>query len=605
MTIREMAVMFVAMVMLLLGSGYVNAERKQCQEITIPMCKGIGYNYTYMPNQFNHDSQDEAGLEVHQFWPLVEIQCSPDLKFFLCSMYAPICMENYKPHLPACRSVCERAKQGCAPLMRQYGFVWPERMDCSKLPVYGEKGKLCMDRNITEGSSGAGGDQTSHTQDRNPDRNTPSPTGNRKPGGQDPVVPITHVTYDKKEDPTSWVDKNIVDTSNDYLDTVLQGQHKCSCGVCNLHKIQESSQYYNQISTGGLKNCAMNCTTPYFNEEERTFTSFWIGLWSILCCVSTSLTILTYLIDMTRFKYPERPIIFLSGCYFMVSLGYIIRLIVGHEGVACDGGQIRYSTTGPASCVTTFLLIYFFGMASSLWWVVLSFTWFLSAGLKWGSEAISSYSQYFHIIAWLIPSVKTIAVLAMSSVDGDPVSGICFVGNQNLNNLRGFVLIPLFVYLIIGSTFLIAGFVSLFRIRNVIKNTNGGKIEKLERLMIRIGVFSLLYTIPATIVLACYFYEQHLKERWEKTVVCSCLENAKPDFVVFMLKYFMCLVVGITSGFWIWTGKTVDTWKKLFQGRLCCKETDYAYSRPPIKYSPTTNSAVSSLLHKPLPVSHC
>ena len=47
--------------------------------------------------------QEEAGLEVHQFWPLVEIQCSPDLKFFLCSMYAPICMTNYHKPLPACR----------------------------------------------------------------------------------------------------------------------------------------------------------------------------------------------------------------------------------------------------------------------------------------------------------------------------------------------------------------------------------------------------------------------------------------------------------------------------------------------------------------------
>lgn len=36
----------------------------KCQEITIPMCKGIGYNLTYMPNQFNHDTQEEAGLEV-------------------------------------------------------------------------------------------------------------------------------------------------------------------------------------------------------------------------------------------------------------------------------------------------------------------------------------------------------------------------------------------------------------------------------------------------------------------------------------------------------------------------------------------------------------
>lgn len=108
----------VAHVHLILPCVGADTDARKCQEITIPMCKGIGYNMTYMPNQFNHDTQEEAGLEVHQFWPLVEIQCSTDLKFFLCSMYAPICMENYKRHLPACRSVCERARDGCAPLMR-------------------------------------------------------------------------------------------------------------------------------------------------------------------------------------------------------------------------------------------------------------------------------------------------------------------------------------------------------------------------------------------------------------------------------------------------------------------------------------------------------
>lgn len=122
---------------------------KTCQEITIPMCKGIGYNMTYMPNQFNHDNQEEAGLEVHQFWPLVEIKCSPDLQFFLCSMYTPICVTNYQKPLPACRSVCERAKSGCAPLMRQYGFVWPERMRCEDLPEFGDKVNLCMDFNTS------------------------------------------------------------------------------------------------------------------------------------------------------------------------------------------------------------------------------------------------------------------------------------------------------------------------------------------------------------------------------------------------------------------------------------------------------------------------
>lgn len=39
----------------------------RCEEITIPMCRGIGYNLTSFPNEMNHETQEEAGLEVHQF----------------------------------------------------------------------------------------------------------------------------------------------------------------------------------------------------------------------------------------------------------------------------------------------------------------------------------------------------------------------------------------------------------------------------------------------------------------------------------------------------------------------------------------------------------
>lgn len=136
--------------------GFSISERytqKTCQEISVPMCKGIGYNMTYMPNQFNHESQEEAGMEVHQFYPLVEIMCSPDLQFFLCSIYTPICVTNYNKPLPVCRSVCERAKSGCSPLMIQYGFKWPERMRCEDLPEFGDKENLCMDFNMSSSQS--------------------------------------------------------------------------------------------------------------------------------------------------------------------------------------------------------------------------------------------------------------------------------------------------------------------------------------------------------------------------------------------------------------------------------------------------------------------
>lgn len=95
----------------------------------------------------------------------------------------------------------------------------------------------------------------------------------------------------------------------------------------------------------------------------------WIALWSGLCFFSTLMTLTTFLIDTERFKYPERPIVFLSACYFMVSIGYLVRVFLGHEEVACEGGMIRYSSTGPVTCTMVFLLVYFFGMASSIWFV--------------------------------------------------------------------------------------------------------------------------------------------------------------------------------------------------------------------------------------------
>ncbi|KAM6277746.1 frizzled-1 [Spheniscus humboldti] len=513
-----------------------------CQPISIPLCTDIAYNQTIMPNLLGHTNQEDAGLEVHQFYPLVKVQCSAELKFFLCSMYAPVCTV-LEQALPPCRSLCERARQGCEALMNKFGFQWPDTLRCEKFPVHGA-GELCVGQNASE-------------------RGTPTPALR----------------------PESW-------TSNPHRGGTSGGPGGSGPGEprgrFSCPRALKVPSYLNYRFLGE-KDCGAPCEPGrlyglmYFGPEELRFSRTWIGIWSVLCCASTLFTVLTYLVDMKRFSYPERPIIFLSGCYTAVAVAYIAGFlleerVVCNERFAEDGSRTVAQGTKREGCTILFMMLYFFGMASSIWWVILSLTWFLAAGMKWGHEAIEANSQYFHLAAWAVPAIKTITILALGQVDGDVLSGVCFVGINNVDALRGFVLAPLFVYLFIGTSFLLAGFVSLFRIRTIMKH-DGTKTEKLEKLMVRIGIFSVLYTVPATIVIACYFYEQAFREQWERSwVTQSCKSYAipcpnnhsshhppmSPDFTVFMIKYLMTLIVGITSGFWIWSGKTLNSWRKFY-----------------------------------------
>ncbi|XP_068736201.1 uncharacterized protein [Montipora capricornis] len=117
----------------------------KCERITIPLCKDLPYNMTMFPNYFNHASQEEAALEVHQFFPLVEMNCAEDLRFFLCSLYAPPCLEHTNPLLPPCRSLCSSVRKGCEPLMKEYGFAWPKSMACEQFPEANGRA-ICLSR---------------------------------------------------------------------------------------------------------------------------------------------------------------------------------------------------------------------------------------------------------------------------------------------------------------------------------------------------------------------------------------------------------------------------------------------------------------------------
>ena len=551
--------------LILLFEESASISPSRCEPITIPLCQDIQYNKTVFPNLLSHRNQEEAGLEVHQFFPLVKVECSKYLKFFLCSVYVPICSDKVSTPIPPCRILCKVARDGCLKLMNSFGFQWPEALQCERYPEMGS-GSLCVGKNFTEKERG--GDK--------------KPSGNGNNGGNGGNT--------NREPGTKTNKKN--DRRDPGFDVAFNfSQFKTGKPIFRCPSVQNKSddKHYNFMGEVG---CAGECTNIYFTTKERDFARKWILFWALMCIISTTFSLLTYFIDMKRFHYPYKPIIFLCGCYFVIAVVYIVGYVADRD-ISChrvkSGTMLYNQGTENAGCTVVFMFLYFFTMASAIWWVILTLTWFLAAGMKWSHEAIEGNSQYFHAAAWALPAAKTIAILAMHEVDGDELSGICFVGGSNLQALRGFLLAPLFVYLVLGTFFLLAGFISLVRIRSVLKHDQSLKTDKLTRLMIRIGVFSILYTLPAIIVIACLFYEQAYRHTWDSAwirswyrtkILCNDMQVDKkycssqiigverPDFAVYMIKFLMMLMVGITSGFWIWSGKTLTSWKRFYYVRI-------------------------------------
>ncbi|PAA46849.1 hypothetical protein BOX15_Mlig010918g2, partial [Macrostomum lignano] len=89
---------------------------------------GAWLQFYHQTHSLMGSDQEEIGLNLHSFRPLVQVGCSKDLKFFLCSAALPMCAPSYARPIGPCRHLCKRARRGCRPLMRKYGFDWPSML---------------------------------------------------------------------------------------------------------------------------------------------------------------------------------------------------------------------------------------------------------------------------------------------------------------------------------------------------------------------------------------------------------------------------------------------------------------------------------------------
>nr|CAD7442398.1 unnamed protein product [Timema bartmani] len=326
------------------------------------------------------------------------------------------------------------------------------------------------------------------------------------------------------------------------------------------------------VPSGDSVTCSPRCgRDAYYRHEDKVFAQQWMTGCAWLCFLSTLFSLLTFCVEPQR--YPERPVVFLALSYNLLSLGYIARGALGAEALSCvvplDGGMSYVAVDGLESgaCTLIFLALYYFSTAC-----VLAACWFLSAAKKWSCESLHAVDHYFHLAAWLGPAVLGVAALGLHHVTGDELTGLCQVAEDSA---LPYLVVPQGALLLLGGVFATLAGSALVQVRYAMRMT-GRSAEKLERLMTRLGVFAVLYVLPAAGSLACLLYEAWHRPRWRSLALLAALDcGIEPGCIpgpsyhsagleVALLRLFLSLVVGVTSGMWVWSGKTCRAWSKLF-----------------------------------------
>ncbi|XP_041691747.1 secreted frizzled-related protein 1 isoform X2 [Coregonus clupeaformis] len=117
----------------LYNGGRSYGKPPQCVDIPedLRLCHNVGYNQMLLPNLLEHETMAEVKQQAGSWVPLVHKSCHPGTQVFLCSLFAPVCLE--RPIYP-CRWLCEAVRDGCTPIMESFGFPWPEMLTCDKFP---------------------------------------------------------------------------------------------------------------------------------------------------------------------------------------------------------------------------------------------------------------------------------------------------------------------------------------------------------------------------------------------------------------------------------------------------------------------------------------
>lgn len=230
----------------------------------------------------------------------------------------------------------------------------------------------------------------------------------------------------------------------------------------------------------------------------------------------------------------------------------MLQFVPGHrENIVCRrDGTLRYSEPSAGdnlSCIIPFMFIYYFMIATNIWFAIFTYAWYLQSkdrgmsswlqNLSWKHLLLCSKyliffflhfvpvsiryridkdSFYFHFIAWALPFILTISIMVLSEVDGNSITGICFVGYRHRHIRFILVTVPVAILSFISVIFTIRGGMNLICIKRSSRSSEEASI--LHSHISGMGIRMMLVVLFILAFFAFENYEDRNAELFAKSL---------------------------------------------------------------------------------------
>lgn len=319
--------------------------------------------------------------------------------------------------------------------------------------------------------------------------------------------------------------------------------------------------------------CWPACGQParYAQRDKRT-AEIWMTTLAWFSLLSASFALLTFCAEPSRYRYPERPAVWMAACHAVIALAYVARGWLGARIASCAGATLAVDGLASTPCVLFFSLTYYFTLAADAWFANACVAWYLTAASEWSTEALERAAAYLHAAAWGWAGAWTAAALALRRVTADELTGTCGVADAAAAALLG---VPRGALLVTSVALAVGACPGIARVRRALDSRGARRVG---RLAARAAACGLLYLALAASGTALRVVEARLRDAQ------SALEPGDPEETVGSGGLAVCLwlACGVAAGAWAWSRKSVVVWKKA----LCPPRKAPCYSPPLLRTHP-------------------